>query len=44
MPVYLGTGGFIELERTSMESSLNVTLTVSDVNTSRKRFSVDHKL
>ena len=44
MPVYLGTGGFIELKRTSMDASLNVTLAVSDVNTSRKRFSVDHKL
>ena len=44
MPVYLGSGGFIELKRTSMDASLNVTLAVSDVNTSRKRFSVDHKL
>ena len=44
MPVYLGTGGFIELKRTSMDASLNATLAVSDVNTSRKRFSVDHKV
>ena len=44
MPVYLGSGGFIELKRTSMDASLNATLAVSDVNTSRKRFSVDHKV
>ena len=44
MPVYLGTGGFIELKRTSMDASLSATLAVSDVNVSRKRFSVDHKV
>ena len=44
MPVYLGTGGFIELKRTSMDASLNVTLAVSDVNTSRKRFSFNYKV
>ena len=44
MPVYLGTGGFIELKRTSMDASLTATLSVSDVNVSRKRFSVDHKV
>ena len=40
MPTYLGSGGFIELKRTSMEHSLNASLVPSDVNTSRKRFSV----
>tara|TARA_Y100001973_G_scaffold941_1_gene1221 strand:- start:1379 stop:2248 length:870 start_codon:yes stop_codon:yes gene_type:complete len=44
MPVYLGTGGFIELKRTSLDASLNVTLAVSDVNTSRKRFSFSYKV
>ena len=44
MPVYLGTGGFIELKRTSMDASLNVTLAVSDVNISRKRFSFNYKV
>ena len=41
MPTYLGSGGFIELKRTSMEHSLNASMVPSDVNTSRKRFSVD---
>ena len=40
MPTYLGSGGFVELKRTSMEHSLNASLVPSDVNTSRKRFSV----
>jgi len=40
MPTYLGSGGFIELKRTSMEHSLNASMVPSDVNTSRKRFSV----
>ena len=44
MPVYLGTGGFVELKRTSLDASLNVTLAVSDVNTSRKRFSFSYKV
>ena len=44
MPVYLGTGGFIELQRTSMDASLQSTLRVSDVNTSRKRFSFSYKV
>ena len=41
MPTYLGSGGFIELKRTSMEHSLNASMVPSDVNTSRKRFSVN---
>ena len=41
MPTYLGSGGFVELKRTSMEHSLNASMVPSDVNTSRKRFSVD---
>ena len=40
MPTYLGTGGFIELKRTSMEHSLNVSMVPGGVNTTRKRFSV----
>ena len=40
MPTYLGSGGFIELKRTSMEHSLNVSMVPGDVNTTRKRFSV----
>ena len=41
MPTYLGSGGFIELKRTSMEHSLNASMVPGDVNTSRKRFSVN---
>ena len=44
MPVYLGTGGFIELKRTSMDVSLNGTLKVSDVNPDRRRFSFNYKV
>ena len=44
MPVYLGTGGFIELKRTSMDVSLNGTLKVSDVNPGRRRFSFNYKV
>ena len=40
MPTYLGSGGFIELKRTSMEHSLNASMVPGDVNTTRKRFSV----
>ena len=40
MPTYLGSGGFIELKRTSMEHSLNASMVPSDINTTRKRFSV----
>ncbi len=39
MPTYLGSGGFIEFKRSSMEYSLSGTLVPSDVNTARKRFS-----
>ena len=42
MPTYLGSGGFVELKRTSMEQSLTASLVPSDVNTSRKRFSVNN--
>ena len=41
MPVVLGQKGFIELQRTSLQYALTTTLDTSDVNTSRKRFSVD---
>ena len=40
MPTYLGSGGFIEFKRTSMDHSLKGTLVPSDVNTTRKRFSI----
>jgi len=40
MPTYLGSGGFIEFKRTSMEYSLTGTLVPSDINTTRKRFSI----
>jgi len=40
MPTYLGSGGFVELKRTSMEHNLNASMVPSDVNTTRKRFSV----
>tara|TARA_Y100001938_G_scaffold113598_1_gene155869 strand:- start:903 stop:1772 length:870 start_codon:yes stop_codon:yes gene_type:complete len=40
MPTYLGSGGFIEFKRTSMEYSLTGTFVPSDVNTTRKRFSI----
>jgi len=39
--VITGDDGFIELQRTSLEYSVRTTLGVSDVNTNRKRFSVD---
>ena len=42
MPTYLGSGGFVELKRTSMEQSLTASMVPSDVNTSRKRFSVNN--
>tara|TARA_R100001015_G_C4605738_1_gene160790 strand:- start:21 stop:890 length:870 start_codon:yes stop_codon:yes gene_type:complete len=42
MPTYLGSGGFVELKRTSMEQSLTASIVPSDVNVSRKRFSVDN--
>ena len=41
MPVVLGQKGFIELQRTSLQYALTTTLDTSDVNTTRKRFSVD---
>ena len=39
--VITGDDGFVELQRTSLEYSLQTTLETSDVNTVRKRFSVD---
>ena len=41
MPIYEGKTGFVELQRTSLEYALTTTLDTGDVNTSRKRFSVD---
>ena len=42
MPTYLGSGGFVELKRTSMEQSLTASMVPSDVNVSRKRFSFNN--
>ena len=42
MPTYLGSGGFVELKRTSMEQSLTASMGPSDVNVSRKRFSFNN--
>ena len=39
--VITGDDGYVELQRTSLEYSFNTTLETSDVNTTRKRFSVD---
>ena len=44
MPVYLGEGGFVELKRSSMDKALHTSLVPSDVNVSRKRFSVEQDL
>jgi len=44
VPVYLGEGGFVELKRSSMDKALSATLVPSDVNVSRKRFSVEQDL
>tara|TARA_B100000579_G_scaffold326828_1_gene276741 strand:+ start:1461 stop:2336 length:876 start_codon:yes stop_codon:yes gene_type:complete len=44
VPVYLGEGGFVELKRSSMDKALHTSLTPSDVNVSRKRFSVEQDL
>lgn len=39
--VITGDDGYVELQRTSLEYSLQTTLEPSDVNTTRKRFSVE---
>jgi hypothetical protein len=39
--VITGDDGYVEIQRTSLEYSLQTTLGTSDVNTNRKRFSVD---
>jgi len=39
--VITGDDGYVELQRTSLEYSVQTTLATSDVNTTRKRFSVD---
>jgi len=44
MPIYEGKTGFVELQRTSLEHPLVTTLSPADVNTTRKRFSVDFAL
>ena len=42
MGVYFGQSGEVALKRDSLQSTLATKLDPSDVNTSRKRFSVDH--
>ena len=42
MGVYFGQSGEIALKRDSLQSTLSTKLDPSDVNTSRRRFSVDH--
>ena len=42
MGVYFGQSGEIALKRDSLQSALSTKLDPSDVNTSRRRFSVDH--
>ena len=44
MSVYLGYTGSVELERDSTDSPLATTLDPSDVNVSRRRFSVDFNI
>jgi len=39
--IITGDDGYVELQRTSLEYSMQTTLGTSDVNTNRKRFSVD---
>ena len=41
MAVYLGNSGFVELKRDTLSGVLHTELDPSDVNTERKRFSVD---
>ena len=44
MSVYFGSTGFIELKRDALNSDIETRLDPEDVNTSRKRFSVDKVL
>ncbi len=41
MAVYLGNSGFVELKRDALGAALHTHLEPADVNTNRKRFSVD---
>ena len=42
MPIYFGSTGFIELKRDALNSDLETSLDPADVNTTKKRFSVDN--
>ena len=41
MPIYFGSTGFIELKRDALNSDLETSLDPADVNTTKKRFSVE---
>ena len=41
MSIYFGSTGFIELKRDALNSSLSTSLNPADVNTTKKRFSVE---
>lgn len=42
MSIYFGSTGFIELKRDALNSQIGTTLDPADVNTSKKRFSVEN--
>ena len=42
MSIYFGSTGFIELKRDALNSALGTSLDPADVNTTKKRFSVDN--
>jgi hypothetical protein len=42
MSIYFGSTGFIELKRDALNSALGTSLNPADVNTTKKRFSVDN--
>ena len=41
MSIYFGSTGFIELKRDALNSEISTSLNPADVNTNKKRFSVD---
>ena len=42
MAIYFGSTGFIELKRDALNSQIATSLNAADVNTSKKRFSVEN--
>ena len=42
MSIYFGSTGFIELKRDALNSQIGTSLDPADVNTTKKRFSVDN--